>query len=127
MNTETYEPKYIPISWKPRLIAGGEGLCTLYLVANQGRYVILTLYQIWAHSLASLNDPINDFLVMFFHAWLVGGFIGWAIIALRSAITGYAPTGGIITYRDFLARFLARTSGDVKVTEESSPTSVALV
>ena len=126
MNTVADKPKYIPISWKPRLIAGGEGLFSLFLVANQGWYFILFEYKIWTLSLASLNDPTNDLLVMMFHACMVGSCIGCAIITLRSAITGYAPTGGIITYHDFGARYPAGTSGNVKVTEESSSTQVAL-
>ncbi len=124
MSTQTSELAYIPISLKPRLIASGKGLLAFALLVHQAWYIVLSEYTFW---MTSFKDPINDSLNVLLQAGLVGILIGYAVIALRSAATGYAPTKGTITFRSFGAHYPNGRSGHVDITEDSPMTPVALV
>jgi hypothetical protein len=127
MSKNTFEPAYVPISLRSRLIAGGIGLLALALVVDQAAYIGLFEYILWTASIFAMKDPINNMLSVWFHGGFFGTLLGLVAISLRSSITGYAPTKGIVTYRTFGARYPMIASPRVHITEESPPAPVALL
>lgn len=132
MSSQTSELAYIPLSLKPRIVAGGKGLLAFAMSVYQLWYVVLLDISIQATSSKPISffniDPFNNSLNLLLHAGFIGIVIGYALIALRSAITGYAPTRGTVTYRSFGARYPDTPGTDhVNVTEDSPVAPVALV
>jgi len=124
MSTRASQPRYIPIAGGPRIIAFAQVLLILTLIPNQVWYVVYSEYMALT---VSFKDPLNDIVNLYAHALAIGLLLGYAVIALRSAISGYAPTRGMVTYRWFLALYPAAPSGPVNIREDPPVAPVSLV
>jgi hypothetical protein len=124
MSSQTTELAYIPLSLKPRVVASGKGLLAFAMSVYQLWYVVLldiSLQATWSKPTSLFNiDPFNNSLNLFLHAGFLGLAIGYAMIALRSAVTGYAPTRGTVTYRSFGAHYPDATTA-AKIWPKISP------